>query len=1047
MALRVHDLAKELKISSAALMKHLKDMAIEVKSHMKYLDDEVADKVRQKFKQEVEQIKKLESERKLIQEQLRNKEKKDKDVKDRITNNPFKDIIITHEETPIVSPFSTEIKAEEKDTKPEIINKEKSIAPQTKPDRKIERPYKYDDRDKKQEKIPNGQYRQDGRHTRTEQRNDPREKKLDRPFRQDDRYNRTEQRGGNHEKGYDNRYRMQSEGTYTKKEDPPFRQQPRRDNNNVTREWRPEKRDDRYLGTGQKDKKQDSRTERPFRQDTRNDKPFKNVVKDKKHTGTVDEKYVPRGPKQYDNTNPRDREKNERNHRYTTQNKENENRAKKPPEFKTFSQTGRQKFRNDNKEFKKSDSTSTPYTSQRSTDKHSPKVLFPKSGIVKLDNKEFTDKQYGKDKVSVDELGDKSKHIQAKLKNTKRRDKSENIAEIDETALEKKIKLTLSTTKKKKKYKKEEKKNESFDETAQIRLSEFTSVSELAKIIDVTPSEIIMKFLQMGKMVSINQRLDKDSIELICAEFNLEISFQDDFGIGIIQDTLDDLADIIEKPRPPVVTIMGHVDHGKTSILDRIRNTKVAHGESGGITQHIGAYQAVHNGQKVTFIDTPGHEAFTAMRARGANITDIAVIVVAANDGVKPQTIEAIDHARAAGVTMVIAINKVDLPDANIDKTVSSLLEQSVYLEGFGGQIPWVKCSAINGNGIDELIEIILLSAEMKELKARFNGPGKGIVIESEKNNKVGSKATILLQEGSLNKGDNIVVGSSFGHVRKMENERTLEVFSISPADIAVVYGLNDVPKAGDILNVVENEKIARQIGGERLLIRKEIEKYQSKTNLGNLFTKIKQNEMTDLRLLIKGDVDGSVEAVCDSLQKLSTDEIKISIIRKSVGSIIEADVNLASASDAIIIGFNVRANNRAKKLAEESGVEIKFYQIIFECIDDIKKAMIGMLSPEFKERIVGQALVKQIFKMKKLGNIAGCAVEKGTIQSRSKIRLYRDDKVIFTGEMESLRHYQDEVKEVISGTECGITIKNYNDIKEGDLIECYVLEEIERVL
>jgi translation initiation factor IF-2 len=490
---------------------------------------------------------------------------------------------------------------------------------------------------------------------------------------------------------------------------------------------------------------------------------------------------------------------------------------------------------------------------------------------------------------------------------------------------------------------------------------------------------------------------------------------------------------------------MGHVDHGKTSILDSIRNTKVVADESGGITQHIGAYQAIHKGQKVTFIDTPGHEAFTAMRARGANITDVAVIVVAANDGVKPQTVEAIDHARAAGVTMVIAINKTDLPEANIDRTISSLLEQNVYLEGYGGQIPWVRTSALKGTGIDDLLEVILLSAEMKELKARFNGPGRGVVIESEKNAQMGTKATILLQEGTLKKGDNIVVGSSFGHVRKMENERTIEQMQIYPADIAVVYGLNKVPKAGDILNVVDSEKIARQIGGERQIIRAEREKYQGTTNLGNLYTKIKQNEMTELRLIVKGDVDGSVEAVCDSLQKLTTEEIAISIIKKGVGGIIEADVNLASASDAIIVGFNVRANNKAKKLADDTGVEIKFYQIIYDAIDEIRKAMIGMLQPDFVEKILGQALVKQLFKMKKIGTIAGCSVEKGVIQSKTKIRLFRDDKVIFDGDLLNLRHHNDDVKEVQSGTECGITIKNFNDIKEGDIIECYIIEEIAR--
>jgi len=676
-------------------------------------------------------------------------------------------------------------------------------------------------------------------------------------------------------------------------------------------------------------------------------------------------------------------------------------------------------------------------------------VAFPKAGIVKSgEQAPHDDKVFGKKKTNLDDLGEKSRHIQAKIQNTKRRKKVEEPPpEVDEATLEKNIKQTM-TKQTKKKYKKEDKKNLLIDTGDGINISEFTSVSELAKIIDVPPSDIITKFMQMGKMVTINQRLDKDSIVLICAEYEMNINFADEFGTDIIQDKIDDLDEIDERPRPPVVTIMGHVDHGKTSILDRIRNTKVVAGESGGITQHIGAYQAVHNNQRITFIDTPGHEAFTAMRARGANITDVAVIVVAANDGVKPQTVEAIDHAKAAGgVTIVIAINKIDLPDANIDKTIASLLEQNVYLEGYGGNVPWVKCSATTGAGIDELLEIILLSAEMKELKARFNGPGKGVVVEAEKNARMGSKATILLQEGILKKGDSIVVGSCFGNVRKIENERANELLQISPADVAVIYGLNDVPKAGDVLNVVDNERQARQIGGERHLIRQEREKFQGTTNLENLYSKIKQNEMTELHLIIKADVDGSVEALCDSLEKITSSEVKISIIRKSVGGIIEADVNLANASDAIIIGFNVRANNRAKKLAEDTGVEIKFYQIIFEAIDDIKKAILGLLAPVYKEKVLGHALVKQVFKIKKIGTIAGCSVEKGNVQSKSKIRLFRNDKVIYEGEMETLKHYNDNVKEVQAGSECGIMIKNYNDLKEGDIIECFVLEEMERQL
>ncbi len=561
---------------------------------------------------------------------------------------------------------------------------------------------------------------------------------------------------------------------------------------------------------------------------------------------------------------------------------------------------------------------------------------------------------------------------------------------------------------------------------------------------DKNASEIITKFFQMGKMVTINQRLDRESLELICDEFDFDVEFEDEYGADLIEENQTD-EDVLEEPRPPVITIMGHVDHGKTSILDYIRKTKVVAGESGGITQHIGAYQVNYKEHKITFLDTPGHEAFTAMRARGANITDVAIIVVAANDGVKPQTIEAIDHARAAGVTMIVAINKIDLPEANVERTISSLLEQNVYLEGWGGDVLWTKTSAHSGEGIDDLLELILLSCEMKELKAKYSVPGKGVVIESRKDARMGSMSTILLQEGTIRKGDNIVCGATYGHARRMENERGQEIQEIGPSDICVLYGLSDVPKAGDILNQVANEKVARQISSERLLIRQEREKFHTTTNLNNLFTKIKENEMSELRLIVKADTDGSVEAICDALQKLSNEEIMVTIIRKSVGGIIEADVNLASASDAIILGFHVRSNAKAKKLAEELEVEIKQYSIIFDAIDDIKSAMSGMLSPGIREKFVGHALVKQTFKIKKVGTVAGCFVEKGSVIKTGLARIFRDDVKIYEGQIASLKHFDQEVNEIKAGSECGITLKDYNDIRDNDIIEIYLNEEFKR--
>ena len=642
----------------------------------------------------------------------------------------------------------------------------------------------------------------------------------------------------------------------------------------------------------------------------------------------------------------------------------------------------------------------------------------------------------------------KDKHLKAKLKHLKKKSKRSKTfvpSEFEEAEIAKNIKKTLQNTPKKKKYKKEEK-DQNIEDT-KLTISEFTSVSELAKMMDVQSTEIITKFFMMGQMVTINQRLDKESLEMICTEFNFDVEFQDEYGAEIIESQQPDQESVDQISRPPIVTIMGHVDHGKTSILDHIRQTNIIAGESGGITQHIGAYQVVYNDQKVTFIDTPGHEAFTAMRARGANVTDIAIIVVAANESVKPQTIEAIDHAKAAGVTIIVAINKVDLKEANVDRTISDLMKQNIYLENYGGETLWTTCSAKTGEGINELLDLILLTSEMQELTTPKDVSGKGIVVESEKDARMGTIITLLLQEGSLEKGDSVVCGATYGRIRKMENERGKELQKITASDVARVYGLNSVPKAGDILNQVESEKMARQVGSERLHIRQEREKYQGKTNLGNLFQKIKEHEMSEIKLIVKADTDGSVEALCDSFQKLSNEEVAVNIIRKAVGGINEADISLASASDAIVIGFHVRASNVASKLAEDEGVDIRIYQIIYEAIDAVKQAMTGLLQPTFEEKYLGNALVKQTFRIKKVGTIAGCFVDKGVIRRDSKIRLYRNDVLLHEGNLASLKHFANEVPEVKAGSECGIAIENFNDIKEGDMIENYFIEEVERKL
>lgn len=656
-------------------------------------------------------------------------------------------------------------------------------------------------------------------------------------------------------------------------------------------------------------------------------------------------------------------------------------------------------------------------------------------------------KKFGKTKISHEELGDKSKHRKAII-DKKKKEKVVVLepTELEEAEISRNIKRTLSQTQKKKKYHREA--QQVADRISnEIVIREYTSVSELSKIMDVSPSEIITKFFMMGQLVTMNQRLDKDSLEMICDEFSFNFRFEDEFGteqIGKKKEIYDDVEYIT---RAPVVTIMGHVDHGKTSILDYIRTTNVVAGESGGITQHIGAYQIEINKHKITFLDTPGHEAFTAMRSRGANVTDIAVIVVAASEGIKPQTIEAIDHARAAGVSMIIAINKIDLPEANVDKTIAQLLEQNIYLETYGGEVPWCKTSTVTGEGILNLIELILLTAEMKELNARQEVPAEAVVIEAEKDARMGAVVTVLVREGRMKKGDIIVCGATYGRIRKMENERGAEIKELFPSDVARIYGLDDVPKAGDILNQVNNEKTARSISSERQQIRAEREKYQSKTSLQNIFARIKEEEINELNLIIKADTDGSVEALADSFQKISNEEVMVNIIHKSVGGINEADVSLASASDAIIIGFQVRANKQAVKLAEDEHVEIKIYQVIYTAIEDVTKALEGLLKPEYEEKSLGTVAIRQLFKMKKLGTIAGCYVEKGVVQRSCKIRLYRNDVLIHEGKLGSLKHYQNEASEVKAGSDCGLTIEGYNDIREGDVIECYTVQQVAKKL
>ncbi|QCU18944.1 translation initiation factor IF-2 [Bacillus altitudinis] len=579
-----------------------------------------------------------------------------------------------------------------------------------------------------------------------------------------------------------------------------------------------------------------------------------------------------------------------------------------------------------------------------------------------------------------------------------------------------------------------------------IEFTNSMTVGQLADELGKETAEIIKKLMMLGVMATINQELDKDTVELIASEYGVPVE-----EVIILEETELEKYEVEDKEedmqvRPPVVTIMGHVDHGKTTLLDSIRKTKVVEGEAGGITQHIGAYQIEENGKKITFLDTPGHAAFTTMRARGAEVTDTTILVVAADDGVMPQTIEAINHAKAAEVPIIVAVNKIDKPTANPDRVMQELTEHGLVPEAWGGETIFVPLSAKTGEGIDELIEMILLVSEVAELKANPNRAAKGTVIEAELDKGRGSVATLLVQTGTLQVGDPIVVGNTFGRVRAMVNDIGRRVKTAGPSTPVEITGLNDVPHAGDQFLVFKDEKTARQVGEARAS--KQLDEQRSdkaKLSLDDLFEQIKQGDVKDINLIVKADVQGSAEALTAALQKIEVEGVKVKIIHTGVGAITESDIILASASNAIVIGFNVRPDGNAKSTAETENVDIRLHRIIYKVIDEIEAAMKGMLDPEYEEKVIGQVEVRQTFKVSKIGTIAGGYVTEGTITRDSGIRLIRDGVVIFEGEVDVLKRFKDDVKEVSQGYECGITIKKYNDIREGDVMESFVMQEIER--
>ena len=678
------------------------------------------------------------------------------------------------------------------------------------------------------------------------------------------------------------------------------------------------------------------------------------------------------------------------------------------------------------------------------------KTPLDETDIILLDNELQDDEEVAEDNEELDE----------KIPDEEVSDKAEILAmntKFDlenETKFEKVKTKQVKKTENKKDFLKERKKiykhreklqsNENVQNENVILYNEGMTVTDLATALEVGAVEIVKKLMGLGVMASINQPIDYDSAEVIASEYDKVLKKAETADISNFEnfEIEDEAKDLVE--RPPVVTIMGHVDHGKTTLLDYIRKSNVASGEAGGITQAIGAYSVKYKDKTITFIDTPGHAAFTEMRARGASITDIVIIIVAADDGIMPQTREAIDHAKAAGVPIIVAINKIDKPDANIERIMTGLVENGLTPEEWGGDIIVNKISAATGENVDKLLDNILLIAEMEEYKANPSRYASGAVIESKKDSKVGSVVTLLIQNGTLRLGDPIVIGNSFGKVRTLKNDLGQNIVEATPSTPVEVTGISEVPSAGDKFMAFESEKQAKQIAEERKLRSREKDTNFSGMSLEDLFGRI-QEGVKEIKVVLKTDVNGSLEAVKNSLEKISVDGVKVSVIRGAVGAITESDIVLASASDALIIGFNVRGNTKTMDMAKQYGVSIKTYDIIYKVVEDMEKAMKGMLEPEYEEKVTGTLEIRQIFKFSKVGLIAGCHVLSGTIKNNEKARIIRDNVVVYNGSIKSLQHEKDQVKEVKKDMDCGLTLENCQDYKEKDIIEVYDLVEVKR--
>ncbi len=705
----------------------------------------------------------------------------------------------------------------------------------------------------------------------------------------------------------------------------------------------------------------------------------------------------------------------------------------------------------------KKTSTKKKSKSQKAKDTKTEKPITKKSRKPKPTDQDKS-RQKKKDKKKSKKLKrvaitDIESDLNKSTKKKKRRKKKKRKKKVDENKVDQAIKKTMAKMSKKstkKKYKKKKKSQEDESENRVIKISEFATVEDLAKQLNVDPTEVIKHCISLGMFVTINQRLDFDTIQLIAAEFEYEVEKLEQYGEEVLkmEESKEDLENA--EKRGPIIAIMGHVDHGKTTLLDYIRNANVVGGESGGITQHIGAYQVqLENKEKITFLDTPGHEAFTAMRARGAQVTDLVVLIVAADDGVMPRTIEAINHAKSAEVPILVAINKIDKPQADVDRVKRELSEHGILVESWGGEIQTAEISAKEGTGIDHLLELILLEAELMELKANPKTKAKGTVIEARVDKRHGPIATVVLQKGNLKVGDPFVCGAAFGKVRVMFNEIGKRLDIVKPGQPVRIVGFDIVPKLADIFAGVDNEKEARKIASERQkILREQQHRQQNKVfSLDAISAKIAAGNAKTLNVVLKADVDGSVEALSEVLGKQGNEEVSVSIKHKAAGQISENDVLLAKASDSIVIGFNVTANPKVKELAKQENVEIRRYRVIYELQDDVKSALEGLLTPDKVEEKTGTAEVRMVIKVPNVGHIAGSYVSSGAIYRNTMGRLIRDGEVVHTGEIVTVKRFKDDVKSVKEGYECGINLENYNDYKEGDIIEAFEIKSVKRKL